>query len=90
MPHPKKRRTRSDKGTRRSHHALEAIALTVCKECGKAVKPHHACMACGFYDGKNVLKKKEVAKATPVKKTKAAAKKKTVKKEEVSEKKEAK
>jgi large subunit ribosomal protein L32 len=90
MPHPKKRRTRSDKGTRRSHHALEAIVLTVCKECGKAVKPHHACMACGFYDGKNVLKKKEVVKVAPAKKTKTAAKKKAVKKEEGVQKKEVK
>lgn len=87
MPHPKKRRTTSDKGKRRSHHALKTVAVAICKECGKAVKPHHACPACGSYDGKSTLKKKVAPNKVEAKKTtKKVAPKKTVKKEESSNK----
>lgn len=55
MPQPKKRRTTSDKGKRRSHHALKARNIAVCSKCGGAVKPHHLCLHCGFYNGRDVL-----------------------------------
>src|SRR3990167_5701468 len=49
------RHTRAHTANRRSHHALEAVALTTCKNCGAAHKPHHMCPACGFYKGRMVL-----------------------------------
>lgn len=74
MPHPKKRRTSSDKGKRRSHHALSAIATTECKNCGAAVKPHYACAQCGNYNDRDVL-----TKANKVSRTASASDKKTAK-----------
>jgi len=67
MSVPKKKRTKSSVGQRRSHHALKGVTLTKCSKCGKAVKQHSACEFCGNYKGKEVLKvkgpkKKEASK----------------------------
>lgn len=56
MSVPKKRRTKSSVGQRRSHHALKKITLNKCPKCGKSVKPHQACGFCGFYKGKEAVK----------------------------------
>ena len=76
MPHPKKRTTQSAKNQRRSHHTLKKINLTKCGKCGKSIKPHHACSACGYYKNKEVinvtknLSKKEKAIAGKLKEKK--------------------
>jgi large subunit ribosomal protein L32 len=57
MSVPKKRRTKSSQGNRRSHHALKTITLNKCPKCGRAVKPHNICSFCGNYNGKEVIKK---------------------------------
>jgi len=44
-----KKRTRADKGNRRSHHALVAKTVNKCNKCGKPVEPHKACTFCGTY-----------------------------------------
>lgn len=44
-----KKRTRADKGKRRSHHALVAKTINNCPKCGKPVTPHTACRFCGAY-----------------------------------------
>jgi large subunit ribosomal protein L32 len=49
------RHTRSHTANRRSHHALTAPALSVCSNCGAKHRPHHMCLACGFYKGKLVI-----------------------------------
>ncbi len=59
MSVPKKRRTSSSVGRRRSHHALKTVTLSKCPECGKAVEPHKACAFCGTYKKKEVFKIKE-------------------------------
>jgi large subunit ribosomal protein L32 len=64
MSVPKKRRTSSSVGRRRSHHALDKLTLNACSQCGKAVMPHMACAFCGTYKGKEIIKIK-------VKKTKS-------------------
>jgi len=56
MSVPKKRRTKSSAGGRRSHHALKKINLSTCSKCGRAVKPHRACAFCGTYNKKEVIK----------------------------------
>jgi len=57
------RHTRSHTANRRSHHALTAPNLAVCKNCGAHHRPHHMCLNCGFYKGRVVIdlltKKKE-------------------------------
>lgn len=65
MSVPKKRRTKSSVGKRRSHHALEKQVLNKCSKCGKAIKPHQACSFCGTYKDKEAVKPKD-------KKTKAS------------------
>ena len=66
MSVPKKKRTKSSVGKRRSHYALKKIQLKKCPKCGMAVEPHKACAFCGSYKGRDVIKiktKKENAKS---------------------------
>jgi large subunit ribosomal protein L32 len=49
------RHTRSHTANRRSHHALTAPNLAVCKNCGSQHRPHHMCLNCGFYKGRVVI-----------------------------------
>ena len=49
------RHTRSHTANRRSHHALKAPALAVCKHCGANHRPHHMCLECGYYNGRQVV-----------------------------------
>jgi large subunit ribosomal protein L32 len=59
------RHTRAHTGNRRSHHALEAATLSVCSNCEAKHRPHHMCLECGFYKGRQVidLKKEKDARA---------------------------
>jgi large subunit ribosomal protein L32 len=59
MSVPKKRRTSSSAGRRRSHHALKTVTLSECPKCKKPVRPHMACAFCGTYKEKPVIKIKE-------------------------------
>ena len=86
MPHPKKRKTKSGRNERRSHHALKKVALMNCQKCKQPIKPHIACSNCGYYNGKEAidvlkrLSKKERAKAekNKVKETKKEKKEKKI------------
>ena len=49
------RHTRAHTKNRRSHHALKAATLAVCKNCGSEHRPHHMCLDCGFYKGRQVI-----------------------------------
>lgn len=49
------RHTRAHTANRRSHHALKAPALGSCKNCGATKRPHHMCLECGFYNGRQVI-----------------------------------
>lgn len=49
------RHTRSHTANRRSHHALTAPEMAVCKNCGAMHRPHHMCLNCGFYKGRVVI-----------------------------------
>lgn len=60
MPHPKHRRTSSDKRRRAAHFGLEANQTAVCGTCGKPVRPHHACLSCGTYKSREVLDQSRV------------------------------
>ena len=54
MAVPFRRTSKTRKRMRRSHQALTIGTLITCKNCGAAIKPHHVCPNCGFYDGKVV------------------------------------
>jgi len=64
MSVPKKRRTKSSVGKRRSHHALKKARLDKCSKCGLAVRPHCACPSCGSYKNHEVIKIKTKTKKT--------------------------
>jgi large subunit ribosomal protein L32 len=49
------RHTRSHTANRRSHHALKAPVSAVCKNCGAGHRPHHMCLECGFYNGRQII-----------------------------------
>ena len=55
MANPKKRMTSTRSGNRRSHHSLDKIKLSNCTKCNETVIPHHVCMNCGTYKGKQVI-----------------------------------
>ncbi len=49
------RHTRGHTGNRRSHHSLTAANLSKCSHCGAAHRPHHMCLECGYYNGRQVV-----------------------------------
>lgn len=49
------RHNRSQTKQRRSHHALKAASLSVCAHCGAEHRPHHMCLSCGYYNGRQVM-----------------------------------
>jgi large subunit ribosomal protein L32 len=49
MAVPKKKKSKSRRDMRRSHHALAATTYAECPNCGELKLPHHVCGACGHY-----------------------------------------
>ncbi len=49
------RHTRSHTKNRRSHHALKEATLSKCPNCGEMHRPHHMCLNCGYYNGRQVM-----------------------------------
>ncbi len=49
------RHTRSHTRNRRSHHALEDKALSLCSNCGKPKMRHYLCQNCGKHRGREVM-----------------------------------
>lgn len=72
---PGHRRTSSDKRRRASHFALKKMNISVCPKCKEPIQPHHACLKCGFYAGREVINMGRASKRT-VKKTLATPSKK--------------
>ncbi|MCT4536153.1 MULTISPECIES: 50S ribosomal protein L32 [Halodesulfovibrio] len=50
-----KRKSKSRKGMRRSHHRVAVPSVVYC-ECGEAALPHRVCAACGTYNGRQISK----------------------------------
>ena len=61
---PKKKVSKQRKHLRRSSvWKLDMPGMVKCPNCGEYVLSHRVCKACGYYDGKQVLKtNKEAAK----------------------------
>ena len=49
------RHTRAHTKNRRSHHALKEPTLSKCSHCGADHRPHHMCLQCGYYNGRQVM-----------------------------------
>jgi len=56
---PKRRHSRQRKGKRRASIALKTYTGIVCSNCTTLNPPHVICKSCGFYQGKQVIIKKE-------------------------------
>ena len=61
MPLPKRRHSNQRTRLRRTHYKLSKITVTECPRCHAACMPHTACSACGYYNGRQVLKIKSKA-----------------------------
>ena len=59
MAVPKRRTSKSRKGTRRSHHTVTAVQIQFCPRCSEPVMPHRVCPNCGHYQGREVIKMDE-------------------------------
>ncbi|NLK63252.1 MAG: 50S ribosomal protein L32 [Fusobacteria bacterium] len=71
MAVPKKKTSKAKKNMRRSHHAISAVNVVACPECGETKMPHRACLACGVYNGRQVLEKEGASETTAEDKTEA-------------------
>ena len=58
MGTPTQKRTKASKKRRASQFALNKANHMKCSNCEKPVMPHMVCDNCGFYKGKEVVKKK--------------------------------
>ncbi len=47
------------KRMRRTHYKIEANGTVKCPKCGAMIRPHRVCPECGYYKGKEVVKKEE-------------------------------
>jgi large subunit ribosomal protein L32 len=70
MAVPFRRTSKTSKRMRRTHFKLSVSGLVKCPNCGATIKSHNVCPKCGYYDGKNVMAKKDhkVVEAKPVEK----------------------
>lgn len=58
MALPSHKRTSSSKRRRASHFAFKKIKLASCQKCNEPILPHHACLKCGMYRGREIIKPK--------------------------------
>lgn len=55
MAVPFRRVSKSKKGMRRSHLALNVPGMITCPNCGELTISHRVCPNCGYYKGKQVV-----------------------------------
>jgi large subunit ribosomal protein L32 len=55
MAVPFRRTSKTKKRMRRTHLKKTVATLTVCPNCGAALKPHRVCTNCGYYKNKEVI-----------------------------------
>lgn len=54
-PQPKRKISKGRRDRRRAHHALTALNLVSCSNCGSLRLPHTVCSNCGHYQGREVI-----------------------------------
>ena len=59
MAQPKRRWSKERTHLKRSTWKLEAPSFGTCKHCNEPVLPHRVCKNCGYYDGKEIIAKKD-------------------------------
>ena len=59
MAQPKRRWSKQRTRTKRSTWKLENPNIATCKHCNEPVLPHRVCSNCGYYNGKEIIEKKD-------------------------------
>ncbi len=54
MAVPKKKTSKARRDKRRATHSIAAPAIGDCPHCHHPVRPHHVCLNCGYYRGREV------------------------------------
>jgi len=57
MAVPFRRTSKTTKRMRRTHYKLEVTGVATCEHCGEVIKAHTVCPHCGYYGGKQIIKK---------------------------------
>lgn len=61
MANPKHRTSKSRRDKRRTHKKLRMPTLVPCPQCHEPKLPHHVCLSCGTYKGREVIQVKEAS-----------------------------
>ena len=62
MAVPKGKVSKARRDKRRANWKLDAPNMVECPHCHEFKMPHRVCKACGYYNGKEVIKVEEAAK----------------------------
>jgi len=54
MALPKRKTAQAHQGKRRSHLSVKPPTLVECPQCHSMMRPHHVCVSCGTYQGRQV------------------------------------
>ncbi len=57
MAVPKRKTSKARRDKRRANWKLAIPGMIKCSQCGAFKMPHRVCKECGYYDGKEVVKK---------------------------------
>ncbi len=55
MPVPKQKSAKSLQGRRSSHIRTRKPKMTECPQCHSPRLPHHVCLSCGYYKGREAI-----------------------------------
>ncbi|HMO16905.1 MAG TPA: 50S ribosomal protein L32 [Oligoflexia bacterium] len=55
MQAPKRKTSKSRKGTRRAHHGLVPKKISTCSNCSAPKYGYAICLECGYYNGKIII-----------------------------------
>jgi len=61
MAVPKGKVSKARRDKRRANWKLEVPGMIECPKCHEFIMPHRVCKACGYYNGKEVIKVDEAA-----------------------------
>ena len=61
MPNRKRSVSQTRAANRRTHDKVEGVQLTTCSNCGAMIQTHRVCPECGYYRGKEAIKKEAEA-----------------------------
>ncbi|HRR89201.1 MAG TPA: 50S ribosomal protein L32 [Eubacteriales bacterium] len=59
MAVPKRKTSKQRKHTRSANWKITAVNLEECPQCHEQKKSHRACPKCGFYNGRQIIEKKD-------------------------------